>query len=322
MRSDPSAPLWVVTSYFNPTGSRNRLENYRAFRRNLRAPLLTVELAAPGRQQLHADDADMLLSLDGEPFLWQKERLINLGIAALPAHVQFVAWVDCDVIFERDDWPGLAQAALERDAGLLHLFREAVHLPEHDQSTWTAASAAAATALLREPSLGYAAGMGRGAEALRACYDPASRRAHGTVSATGMALAARRESLAEGLYDMAIVGGGDAIMMCAALGLLGEDFIHRQANPFEFACIEQWAARARKAGLFAPFRDLDQRAYHLWHGELSNRKYGRRHQLTAAAGFDPRRHLQRAANGTWAWAPGQDALAEGVRSYFIERREG
>jgi hypothetical protein len=322
LRNDPSGPLWVVTAFFNPTGSRNRLENYRAFRRNLRAPLLTVELAAPGSRQLRADDADMLLSLDGEPFLWQKERLINIGTTALPAHVQFVAWVDCDVIFERDDWPALAQAELERDAGLLHLFREAVHLPEADASTWTAETAGRVAAPLREPSLGYAASQGRGAEALRACYDPASRRAHGTVSATGMALAARRESLSEGLYDMAIVGGGDAIMMCAALGLLDEDFIHRQANPFEFACIEQWAARARTAGLFAPFRALDQTAYHLWHGELSNRKYGRRHQLTAAAGFDPRRHLQRAANGTWAWAEGMDALAEGVRTYFIERREG
>lgn len=322
MPGDRSGPLWVVTSFFNPTGSRNRLENYRAFRRNLQAPLLTVELAAPGSRQLGDDDADILLSLDGEPFIWQKERLINLGVAALPAHVQFVAWVDCDVIFERDDWPDLAQSALEQDSGLLHLFREAVHLPEADASTWTAETAGRAVAPLREPSLGYAASEGRGAAALRACYDPASRRAHGTVSATGMALAARRESLSEGLYDMAIVGGGDAIMMCAALGLLDEDFIHRQANPFEFACIEAWAERAGRAGLFAPFRALDQKAYHLWHGELSNRKYGRRHQITAAAGFDPRRHLRRAANGTWAWAAGQDALAQGVRDYFIERREG
>lgn len=322
MRADASGSLWVVTPYFNPTGSRKRLENYRTFRRLLRAPLLTVELAAPGNRQLTDADAELLLSLDGEPFLWQKERLINIGIAALPAHVKYVAWVDCDVIFERVDWVERAVAELARSGGMLHLFSAAVHLPEQEPSSWTLEAAAAAPALIREPSLGVAASAGHGAEALRACYDPASRRAHGTVSATGMALAARRESLAEGLYDAAIVGGGDAILMCAALEMLGEDFIHRQANPFEFACIEAWAGRARRAGLFTPFRALEQTAYHLWHGELSNRKYGRRHRITAEAGFDPRLHLTRAPNGTWAWAEGQDALAESVRSYFIERREG
>jgi hypothetical protein len=322
MSTDACGPLWVVTPYFNPTGSRNRLENYRTFRRLLRAPLLTVELAAPGNRQLTDADAELLLSLDGEPFLWQKERLINIGIAALPAHVKYVAWVDCDVIFDRGDWVERAVAELAHDGGMLHLFSAAVHLPERDPSSWTLETAAAAPELIREPSLGVAARAGRGAEALRACYDPASRRAHGTVSATGMALAARRESLAEGLYDAAIVGGGDAILMCAALETLGEDFIHRQANPFEFASIEAWAERARRAGLFTPFRALEQTAYHLWHGELSNRKYGRRHRITADAGFDPRRHLRRAPNGTWAWAEGQDALAESVRNYFIERREG
>ncbi|WP_417307975.1 hypothetical protein [Devosia sp.] len=322
MPRDPASPMWVVTSYFNPTGSRNRLENYRAFRRNLAAPLLTVELSAPGSRQLGEDDAEILLSRDGEPFIWQKERLINIGIAALPAHVEFVAWVDCDVIFSRHDWLQSAISALQQDGGLLHLFREVVHLPPGDASGWTAETARQASALLREPSLGLAAGEGRGAEALRACYDPASRRAHGNVSATGMALAARRKSLEDGLYDAAIVGGGDAIMMCAALGLLDEGFIHRQANPFEFACIVDWAERARRAGLFAPFRAIEQTAYHMWHGDLRNRKYGKRHHITAAAGFDPRRHLRRAENGTWSWAEGQDALAQGVRDYFIGRREG
>ena len=108
MTVDRSEPLWVVSAYFNPTRSANRLANYRTFRRHLRAPLLTVELAAPDMHELAPDDAETLISLTGEPYLWQKERLINLAIARLPPHVRFVAWVDCDVIFERPDWPQLA----------------------------------------------------------------------------------------------------------------------------------------------------------------------------------------------------------------------
>lgn len=323
MPADPSEPLWVVSAYFNPTRSTNRLANFRTFRRHLRAPLLVVELAAPGMQELRPCDAEMLVSMTGEPFLWQKERLINLAIARLPSHVRFVAWVDCDLIFQRPDWPQLARAELERDAGLVQLFREAVHLPQQAEPFPKFADLARISPLMREPSLGNFARVGRGAAALRECYDPASRRAHGRTAATGMAVAARRDSLADGgLYDGAIIGGGDAILMCAALDLLGEEFINRQVNAFEFECIRDWAMRAKQAGLLSPLRDIDQCVYHLWHGAFEDRQYGRRHRVTAELEFDPRRHITLASNGTWQWAKGQDALAQGVRDYFLARLEG
>lgn len=322
MRADGSEPLWVVTAYFNPTCSANRLANFRTFRHHLQAPLLAVELAAPGLQDLGSGDAEILLTLTGDPFLWQKERLLNIAIAHLPRHVRFVAWVDCDVIFQRADWPDLARAELEQAAGLVQLFREAVHLPPQPEPFPKLATLSELPPVMRERSLGHAAGLGVGPEALRACYDPASRRAQGRTAATGMAFAARRDSLAEcGLYDRAIIGGGDAILMCAALNLLHDGFIHRQVNAFEFACICDWADQAAKAGLLSPLRDIDQRLYHLWHGAFENRQYGRRHRITSALGFDPSRHLAQARNGTWHWAEGQDALAQGVRDYFLSRRD-
>lgn len=322
MSADLSNPLWVVTPYFNPAGTRRRLENYRIFRRHLRAPLLAVELAGPGGRQLQRDDADILIRLDGEPFVWQKERLINLGVAALPAHARFVAWVDCDVVFENPDWTRLAAHELEREGGLLHLFRRAVHLPQHIAPFSTPDELAAIPPLIAEHSLGHAASQGQGVQALRACYDPASRRSYGNTSATGMALAARRDTLeACGLYDAAIIGGGDSMLMCAALGQLDQEFMRRQANPFERAAIAKWAGEARQAGLFNRFRHVEQTVYHLWHGDLSNRKYGKRHQVTSALGFDPATHLRRAANGAWEWTDPHSAIAQGVRDYFLGRAE-
>ena len=53
---DPS--FWIVTSYYNPAGYRSRRENYQHFRRRVQAPLLTVELAPPGRFELSTADAD------------------------------------------------------------------------------------------------------------------------------------------------------------------------------------------------------------------------------------------------------------------------
>ena len=318
-----SGPLWVVTSYFNPSGTRLRLENYRTFRRQLQAPLLAVELAPPGRHQLEPEDADILIRLDGEPFIWQKERLINLGVAELPAHARFVAWIDCDVVLERYDWPEVAARALERDGGLLHLFHRAVHLPRELPRFATPAALAGVPPMIEERSLGHAASLGHGVKALRACYDPASRRSHGNVCSTGMALGARRDCLeAVGLYDAAIIGGGDAILMCAALGQLDEAFIRRQANRFELTAIRKWESAARRSGLLDRLAHVEQTVYHLWHGDLRDRKYGRRHQVTSSLDFDPETHLRRAGNGTWAWTDPEGALAEGVRAYFLGRRDG
>ena len=31
--------------------------------------------------------------------MWQKERLLNVALAAVPNNVEDVAWIDCDVVF-------------------------------------------------------------------------------------------------------------------------------------------------------------------------------------------------------------------------------
>lgn len=312
----------MVTSYFNPTRSARRYANYKRFRRELGAPLLAVELAEQGHHQLEQDDADILISLKGEGFIWQKERLINLGIAALPAAVRHVAWVDCDVIFGRHDWVIAAQQELDRDGGLLHLFGRVVHLPAEGSAASDHAELADITPLISEASLGHAVTLGHGVEALRTCYDQASRRSRGNTWATGIALAAPRTVIERcGLYDEAIVGGGDAILMCAALDQLKEDLMGRQVNRMEWNRICQWASRAAKAGLFNNFRHLEQTIYQLWHGRLVDRRYGRRHQITADFEFGAAKHLRLDANGAWRWTEPGGGLAAAVRAYFLSRNE-
>lgn len=119
--------LWAITSYFNPAGYLNRLSNYHAFRRNIQVPLATIELSFDGRFQLSHDDADVVLQVQGHDVMWQKERLLNLLLEQLPDECDHVAWVDCDVIFESDDWSIRASKALERYA-LLHLYQKRVNL--------------------------------------------------------------------------------------------------------------------------------------------------------------------------------------------------
>jgi hypothetical protein len=56
------------------------------FRANLGAPLVTVELSFDGRFELTDQDADVLIQLCGGALLWQKERLLNLALKAVPSN--------------------------------------------------------------------------------------------------------------------------------------------------------------------------------------------------------------------------------------------
>ncbi len=106
--------LWAVTAYFNPVGYRRRRANYNLFRKHLRLPLATVELAYGGEFELGASDADILIRIRGQDVMWQKERLLNLAIEALPPSCSKVVWLDADLIFEEADWPERTARLLDR----------------------------------------------------------------------------------------------------------------------------------------------------------------------------------------------------------------
>ena len=103
--SAPAGDLWAITSYFNPLSYRRRRDNYRIFRDRLGVPLLTVELAYGPQFELGESDADILIQRRGGDVLWQKERLLNIALDALPGSCTKVAWIDCDVVFGEQDWP-------------------------------------------------------------------------------------------------------------------------------------------------------------------------------------------------------------------------
>ena len=72
--------MWVITSYYNPAHYASRRRNYFEFRRNLKAPLITVEIASDRDEfELSECDADILVQGRSRHSLWQKERLLKVG---------------------------------------------------------------------------------------------------------------------------------------------------------------------------------------------------------------------------------------------------
>ena len=272
---------------------------------------LTVELAYRSAFDLKPDDADVLIQLRGGAVLWQKERLLNLPVRALPDDCRTVAWLDGDILFERGDWHLAADQALERHK-LIQLFRTVHRLRRG--------------ARLDQP------------ETLQPDYTMDSlawRMLEGTVSpeffwklddkglagSAGFAWACRREMLERlGLYDTFIVGGADRAMASAAFG-------HSEGIIPAFRLNPRWAEhyRAWAMPFFEAVRGdvgfVDGTIRHLWHGDRTSRRYVDRHLELEAYDFDPGCDIALSDQGCWRSGTDKSGLHDYVRRYFHARRE-
>jgi hypothetical protein len=312
---DPS--FWVVTSYYNPAGYRSRRENYRHFRQRLQAPLLTVELAAPGRFELSATDAERLLQVEGGDVMWQKERLVNLALDRLPPECTELAWVDCDVVFASDSWVDDTRRAL-RDRPLVQCFTHMRYLPRAAQL----AAPLGEQATFTRPSL--AARLRRGEDVFApgsASFATGVRQGVQWGHAAGVAWSMRRDLLAKfGLYDAMIVGGGDGAFVHAALGEPGRATQIFHYGPAHAQHYAQWAAKlsdVAREGIGV----VDGDVYHLWHGSLRDRRYNLRHAILRRFAFDPYVDVAVAGSGCWRWSSEKPELHQAVAELFVKRRE-
>ena len=221
-----TSPLWAVTAYYNPAGYRRRLDNFHAFRKNLKAPLVVVELATEGEHQLGHELGDIVIRLTGDSHIWQKERLLNIAIASLPRHVKYVAWIDCDVSFETVDWVEQAIYKLESSGGVLQLFETVIHCPRDYNPRGSESFLSIDTEnLFREISCASIAAKGKYKfqknTFARERADQKVAIGDNSAESPGHAWAARVSDLRNvGIYDANIIGGGDSIFFHCATGTL------------------------------------------------------------------------------------------------------
>ena len=301
--------MWAITSYYNPVRYRRRLSNYRIFRANLGVPLVTVELSFDGRFDLADQDADILIQLSGGAVLWQKERLLNLAVKAVPAGVKNVAWFDCDVVLKRADWTNEAQRQLD-EFNVVQLFSDVIHLECEDHEKNAAngngqAPVPGVASLSNAPELLSVEKL----TAKKVRFNP------------GLAWAANRTLIEDhGFYDAAIVGGGDSLMAYAMYGrpaVLVKRFRLGAARERHYL---KWAVPFHKS-VAERIGHVSGTIGHLRHGDAENRAYFDRQEWLAGFDFDPDVDLRIGANGAWHWARPRPDLEEFLRRYFVSRAE-
>jgi hypothetical protein len=304
--------LWAITCFFNPAGYARRLRNYRVFRRALGVPLVTVELAHGNAFELQPGDAEVLVQIRGRSVLWQKERLLNVAQQHLPERCQAVAWIDCDLVLERPDWPERARRLLE-ERPLVQLFDTLYDLPRGVMPAEVDLAATPPTAR------SFAHRMSTGSISGDDLRPPSSQ--HVRACSFGMGWAARRELLqAHGFYDALILGSGDRAMACAAYGLFGDAIYTIRLDERRAAHYLRWAEpffdRVRGAVGY-----VDGGLYHLWHGDVGDRRYLERHQDLSRLGFDPLTDIALSDGGCWRWSSYKPELHAYLNQYFLSRRE-
>jgi hypothetical protein len=316
-----TSPFWAVTSFYNPAGFRRRKVNYRLFRQHLDLPLLTVEWSRDGRFELGPGDADILIQLDGGDVMWQKERLLNIGIARLPGECTHVAWLDCDVVFANPTWAAQALARLE-SAQLVQLFEHVVHLaPTPIERLMQDASWRSAAVIKQRTGTArlYCDAKSTGnMDVLR--VEPEGQ-SFSNPGSNGHAWAARRSLLEEHpLFDAWVVGGGDSAYAYAAAGL-SADHIRSRGLTAAHAAHFLRRARSLERSVDGGIDWVPGTLLHLWHGDPTHRKYRERFTILERHGFDPQSYLQISASGVWQWTDAPQGLPEDIRAYFEQRNE-
>ncbi len=303
--------LWAITSFFNPAGYKNRLSNYHRFRSRLNVPLVAVELSFTGRFELRDSDAEILIQISGADVMWQKERLLNIALGALPAECDIVAWLDCDVVFASNDWPERARLAL-KTSPVVQLFSE-----RHDLAAGAFDSLGLPSVEKKVRGMAYNFVTERPLRPEDSCTPGALYLRSGT---TGLAWAASRRLLQKhGFYDARIIGSGDRAIACAAIGKFEDAEQGREMNSRQREHYRAWADP-----FFADSGTLgfvEGRIFHLWHGDSRDRQYEQRHLNLERFEFDPNQDIALDSNRVWRWNSDKPEMHEFMISYFGSRRE-
>jgi hypothetical protein len=247
--------------------------------------------------------------------LWQKERLLNIGIerAKQEGHTK-VACLDCDIIFENQNWFEEVGKALDK-LDMVHCFSEVKFLNEPDSCEVTFEDLIKAQPDFTLPSI-IKIWQSNGALFDRTVSDGLQTR---PKRAPGMAWAFRIETMPRGFYDKCIIGGGDGVFFSVATGELGQRFSKRSFSQSHREDIVQWAAQT-----FPQLPSIDCMTgaiRHLWHGPFEDRNYIGRHDALASSNYNPKGDIIVEENAGLVLSPQAVNVSQVVDHYFNNRKD-
>jgi hypothetical protein len=297
----------VITVFFNPAGYSSLLKNYFIFAEQLKRQgikMITVECAFNGGP-FYIPEGSNVHRLKSNSIMWQKERLINFGVSRLPDNCKYYAWVDCDVLFQSEDWAEQAVEKLQK-SDVVQLFKKVYYMPK-DMLSYDGSKIPNVQSVIWQWKIHK-----NWLERRR------SRELH--FSAPGFAWAAKRESFEDigGLYDKNIIGSGDTFFVDCYLNSWD---IHGFASKFNDNMkvdLNKWRDAVQAKNLVLDYVPVD--ICHLWHGSLKNRKYMDRHDIILNYDYDPQNDVKM-INDVYEWNSDKTGMHNDIKQYFYDRQE-
>jgi len=295
----------IITTYFNPTSCKYRFQHYQKFKEHIDkagVDLFTIELVVGnGSFELTSEKVKQVRC---NSLMFQKERLLNILIAELPDKYDSVCWMDCDLLYLQDDWPGRIEECL-KDCVVCQPYQYAVSLPDSSLH------------FSQQATLHFynCHGSGIVRRSLASC-----RNQHNPVNIyighVGYVWAARREFLQRHLlYDPIITGCGDLIMAMGYFGYFGIEDFHILTEEAQLHFFN-WAYPVSKevkdnVGFTS---DL---IVHLWHGDISDRNYLNDSRCLKTCNFSPR-DLRISESGCFEWNSCNFELQNKIKQLFTK----
>ena len=239
--------------------------------------------------------------------LWQKERLLNLGISWLPKSCKYVVWSDCDLLFGNKGWAKETAQQLEKFP-LVQVFETCNRLSHINLSAKNEGNICQSFASIvpSNPKI----------------LETGHFEKHGH---TGYVWAARRELLdRHGLYEYAIIGSADHYMAHASFG----DFqgacmgLLTNQDTLQLEHFTDWAEPFFKS-VDGKVGSISGTIFHLWHGDLERRRYLLRNRQLTECGFNPYNDLLAKPGKPLEWRQDLDKqkLITMFDQYFVSRQE-
>lgn len=335
-------PLYVITCIFNPARYRRRWELYRKFQKHVRdsgAILLTVEAALGERSFALEEHADPRNAVDGSQYksfgppevppcaslpnsriyqdyiklrvqadqeIWLKENMLNIGLHHLPPDAKYVAFIDADITFTRQDWVSETLHALQQYP-VVQMFSAAINMsPEHFP-------------LVTNLGYAYCHHHGYPRNTLGTHFTPGTKSKPNTWH-TGFAWAWRLTELDQvgGLIEHGILGAGDNHMARALVGRHEESLNPALSEGYKRQ-VRKWAALADRY-VQGNVGYVEGSIAHAWHGSIRNRRYGDRWKILIDHQFDPDIDLGKDSRGVLRML-GKLRLQQDIRRYMYARLE-
>ena len=260
--------------------------------------LYVVELAYGNQKFLITDKKNKNhLQIRTETPLWHKENMINLAVKyLLPSNYKAFAWIDADIEFENTTWALDTLKVLNGCKDIVQLFSHCVDMNKNE------------TTLSVFNSAGY--------QYMKNL--PFSSKSP-NIWHPGYAWAISRKAYEKigGLYDKAILGSGDNIMMLSLLnkGLKG---INEESTENYKDSIVEFENKMKTLR----FGYIPGVIRHHFHGKKINRKYNERWQILLNHGYEPETYITYDEKGIIIpTSIFSEEFKEDIMTYFKERNE-